>query len=227
MSTQPPIEDINVIVSRFQAWAGTQASVEVTNGVRELTYDEAIRSRQRPIRAEELPEAEKPASASPVKTKQQRTGKGAKPKKRAAAPRRTKHTQPKSAGAMRTFAAGAALEPPAFREALAEKVSIIPASPSVELVSGERRTTALSLRISCAEHGLLKKRASEANLSVSCYVRNCVFEVENLRAQLAQKMEDQHHAPVQIASTAFAFGFCARFIRRLFSGKTTSLAVRA
>ncbi|MGC1296254.1 MAG: hypothetical protein WA869_14560 [Alloacidobacterium sp.] len=65
MNTQPPIEDINAIVNRFQAWAGAQAPARAKDGVREITYDEAIRSRRHRTSAEAtLPAAEKPAPAS-------------------------------------------------------------------------------------------------------------------------------------------------------------------
>src|SRR6202012_2308061 len=47
MDTQPPLEDINAIVTRFQAWAGAQTPALGKHGVRELTYEEAIRASKR------------------------------------------------------------------------------------------------------------------------------------------------------------------------------------
>jgi hypothetical protein len=90
MNTQPPIEDINAIVNRFQAWAGAQAPACEKDGVRELTFDEAIRSRRHRTSAEAtLPAAEKPAPASPTNARRRKTEKPAKLKKKTAAPRHT------------------------------------------------------------------------------------------------------------------------------------------
>ncbi len=187
MNTQPPLEDINAIVSRFQAWTGAQTPVHTKNGVRELTYDEAIRTSRRHAGLQ-VPsaDAKKPAPVSSPNAKPKKTGKSAGAKKKIAAPR---HARRDSANI------AVAPQPPAFRQVLAEKVSILPKDPSQELALAERRTTALSLRISSAEHALLKQRAAEANVSVSSYLRNCVLDVEGLRAQLARTLAE--HSPVQ------------------------------
>lgn len=185
--------------------------------------DEAIQSRR--------PQSPKAASSAVVSRKAQKSTpvpaadanlknawKLAKPQKRAAAPRdgknqqRTRETKPPASAE--------------FRQVLAEKVSILPAVTSQEIAT-ERRTTALSLRISVAEHELLKRRAAEANLSVSSYLRNCAFEVESLRAQVATVMAEpkvvQAHPPARL----FSFASCLGFVRQLFFAKTKSLAVRA
>src|SRR5579862_514948 len=97
MSTQPPIEDINAIVSRFQAWSGAQTSSRTKDGVRELTYDEAIRSRRHRSRVvEPLPEAEKSMPVQAESAKQRKMEKSAKPKKRIAPSRHIKHEPPKN-----------------------------------------------------------------------------------------------------------------------------------
>src|SRR5262249_40886792 len=147
-------------------------------------------------------------------------------KKRIAGPRHHQSTQHEEKKAPSAIVRGLVPEP-AFREVLAERVSIVPAAVPKEIAVIERRTTALSLRISSAEHALLKMRAAEANLSVSCYLRNCVLEVENLRAQLAQKIAEQKPAPMQLPYRVSPFATCVRKIRWLVFGKTTALAVRA
>jgi hypothetical protein len=228
MNTQPPIEDINAIVNRFQAWAGAQAPARAKDGVRELTYDEAIRSRRHRTSAEAtLPAAEKPAPASPTNARRRKTEKPAKPKKKTAAPRHATHAQPKDVQHSSARARVVAPEPLAFRQVLAETVSILPAASSQKLALAERRTTALSLRISSEEHALLRRRATEANLSVSCYLRNCVFEVESLRAQLALTLAEQQPMQLQAPSRLFTYASFTSFVRRLFFGKTASLAIHA
>ena len=224
MNTQPPVEDISAIVSRFQAWTGAQAPTRTKDGVRELSYDEAIRSTRVKANLNKLaPEVDGPVAAN---DRRRKTKKSASSKKRIAVSRHRKSIQPEEEKASSAVVRGLVPEP-AFREVLAEKVSIIPAAISKEIAVIERRTTALSLRISSAEHALLKMRAEEANLSVSCYLRNCVLEVENLRAQLAQKIAEQQPAPMQLPYRLSPFATCIRKIRWLVFGKTTALAVRA
>jgi hypothetical protein len=227
MSTQPPVEDINAIVSRFQAWAGAQAPARAKDGVRELTYDEAIRSSRHRSRMEEpLPEVEKSAPTSPANTKQTKTGKSAKAKKRINTARHTKRDQRESRERPRTNRSVPAAESPVFREVFVEKVSILPAPASQELGLAERRTTALSLRISFAEHALLRKRAAEANLSVSCYLRNCVFEVEELREQVnALRAADE--APRLVQHRGGILDGIGRFLGEFFGGNKSALTLRA
>lgn len=226
MSTQPPVEDINAIVSRFQAWAGAQTSSHAKDGVRELTYDEAIRSRRHRSRVEEpLPEVEKSVSVQAERAEPRKIEKSAKSKKRIAPSRHTKHEPPKNAQRPRAAHPVAAPEPPAFRQVLAEKVSILPASSSQELALADRRTTALSLRISFAEHALLKRRAAEENLSVSCYLRNCVLEVEELRVQV-NDLRAAKEAPQSLQHRGGILEGIGRFFSGIFGGNKSALSLR-
>jgi len=228
MNTQPPTEDINAIVSRFQAWVGAQqAPARPNEAVRELTYDEAVRSRRRRTSPETtLPQAEKPTASRPTNPARNAGEKSATPKRKNTALRRAKAAQRNDA--RRPLARDRVVEPEptTFRQVLAEKVSILPAAPQSTAIV-ERRTTALSLRISLAEHTLLKKRAAEANLSISCYLRNCVLEVETLRAQLARTLEEQRSMRMQPSNPASPFTSCMQTVRRLFFRRTTTLALRA
>ena len=227
MDTQPPLEDINAIVSRFQAWAGAQAPTHGKHGVRELTYEEAIRSSRRRTAPEKTAvEAEPAAPVLPAKAKHRSAGersaaKPAKSKKRASsrhAKSRTCKNKPLPAAKTQDVA----VQPSAiFRQVLAAQVAPVPT------LAVECRTTALSLRVSAGEHSLLKARATEANLSVSAYLRSCLFEVEDLRAQLRQLRLAQQPMPMHTAALPGVFTSCARFVQRLFRGKTTTLAVRA
>jgi hypothetical protein len=226
MDTQPPLEDINAIVSRFHAWAGAQAPAHGKHGVRELTYEEAIRSSRRRTAPEKAAVAAKPAApVLPAKAKHQPAGdsadersvtKPAKSKKRVSsrhAKSRTCKNKPLPAAKTQDVAV--------FRQVLAAQVAPVPA------LTAECRTTALSLRVSAGEHSLLKARATEANLSVSAYLRSCLFEVEDLRAQLRQLRLAQQAMPMPTSALPGVFTSCARFVQRLFRGKTTTLAVRA
>lgn len=229
MSTQPPVEDINVIVSRFQAWAGAQAPSRTREeAVRELTYEEAIRPKRRRNDSEApSPEAENLAPAPLGKAERRNLKEPTEPTKRVAIPC---HTKPAPAEELTPSPAEARLVVPyprTFRQVLAESVSILPASLPQRLTTDERRAAALSLRISTSEHALLKTRAAEANLSVSCYLRNCVLEVESLRMQLARTREELQAMQMQPTIGVSAFASCIRMVRRIFFGKTTTLTVRA
>jgi hypothetical protein len=118
---------------------------------------------------------------------------------------------------------------------LAESVALLPATllpttaRSVEAThSLAHRSAALSIRVSAQEQALIKMRAAEANLSVSAYLRQCAFEVEHLRAQAEQTFAARFRTPTppQFAPV-HASGFLVRLARRLFWGKTTTLALRA
>ncbi|HYK37745.1 plasmid mobilization protein [Alloacidobacterium sp.] len=224
MSTQPPIEDINAIVNRFQSWAGAQSSSGAKDGVRELIYDEAIRRIQRRQRSgKPLPKAEELAPVAAQSVKHRKTAKSAKPKKRTGTTRQTKREQ---RGGPREAVAATVPEPPAFGQVLTEKVSILPAVAPKELAIAERKTTALSLRLSLAEHGVLKKRAAEANLSVSSYLRNCVFEGEELRARIDHLLAAKQ-VPKLLPSRGGITDRIANFFSGMFGGRKSAFSLRA
>jgi hypothetical protein len=229
MDTQPPLEDINAIVSRFQAWAGAQTAANGKHGVRELTYEEAIRSTRRRTTA-----SEKPAVAAPPPAPN-RVKRAAGRKASAAEPVKIKKRAPlharRSTCKKKTLSPTKPKAPPAqpsavFRHVLAAQVLPVAVVPALSLVA-ESRSTALSLRMSPGEHSLVKAHAAEANLSVSAYLRTCLFEVENLRIRLRQLQTVTAYTPVRTSIFTTAFASCAQFLRRLVGGKTTTLVVRA
>lgn len=228
MNTQPPLEDINAVVSRFQAWAGAQqAPSRAKNGVRELTYEEAIQSNRSCAGSKKPSQEIEPAPVPVVKTQYRDTGKKTTPKKRIAARRNARAIHRKDVARPVEPAPAAFVKPQSFQQVLVENVSILTAAPPPrDLTAIQRKTTAVSLRVSSAEHGLLKRRAAEANLSVSGYVRNCVLEVESLRVQLAGILSEQNPREPQV-SQRFTFAACLHFVRKLFVKNTTGLAIRA
>jgi hypothetical protein len=226
MDTQPPLEDINAIVSRFQAWAGAQAPAHGKHGVRELTYEEAIRSSRRRTSPEKTTVADDPSAPVLVtQAKHQTAGDPAEERsatKPAKSGKRASSRHAKSKTCRNKPLPTAKPQPAAiFRQVLAAQLAPMPA------LAVECRTTSLSLRVSAGEHSLLKARATEANLSVSAYLRSCLFEVEDLRAQLRQLRLAQQPMPMHRSALPGVFASCARFVQRLFRGKTTTLTVRA
>jgi len=62
--------------------------------------------------------------------------------------------------------------------------ALLPPSHPPRAKSSPPRATIVTLRLSHAESAKLHERATEAGLTVSAYMRSCVFEVESLRAQV-------------------------------------------
>lgn len=60
---------------------------------------------------------------------------------------------------------------------------LAPASPS------HRRSSSVTVRLTAAEHAQLRERATAAGLSASAYLRSCLVEAEELRAQVRQALE--------------------------------------
>jgi hypothetical protein len=56
------------------------------------------------------------------------------------------------------------------------------------------KTASITIRLTQAEQAQLHKRAAEAQLSVSAYLRSCIFEAESLRAQVKQALSDMRAA---------------------------------
>lgn len=68
-----------------------------------------------------------------------------------------------------------------------------PNSPSGGLASSledRRKRASVTIRMSAAECEQLQRRAAEAGLTVSAYLRSCAFEVDSLRTQVKQALAD-------------------------------------
>jgi hypothetical protein len=93
----------------------------------------------------------------------------------------------------------------------APDLSVPSAAPTHSRV---KKAASVTLRMSEAEFAQLQRRANEANLSVSAYLRSCTFEAEALRAQVKQalaEMRNQSTAPQQPKPAAHNW---LRLIRR-------------
>jgi predicted DNA binding CopG/RHH family protein len=49
-----------------------------------------------------------------------------------------------------------------------------------------RKTASVTMRLTTNENAQLQERAADAGLSVSAYLRSCIFEAESLRAQVKE-----------------------------------------
>ena len=60
--------------------------------------------------------------------------------------------------------------------------------------AGKRKIASLTVRMSGAECAQVHARAAEAGMTVSAYLRSCVFEAENLRTQVKQALAEMRAA---------------------------------
>ena len=218
-----PMEDIDTVIGRFQAWAGLRNAETPKPGIRELTYEEALESRRNRWRRT-APAAAKSSHVDELRDERGVTQLPAPGKfaggtatrqpgsaRRGATAAKHKATRKARSGnqmenAAHKSAANPASAPPAkqsaplkretqpapavpseFKEVLATAVlpaGVVATTKPVELA----RQTAISVRLAPVERALLRKRAAEAGITVSAYVRQCALDVEQLRAQVKQTL---------------------------------------
>ena len=209
-AAKPP-EDIDAVLGRFQAWSATRKATDKTtqktapkqsddlpDGVRELSYEEALESsryrwqaRTQPSASDESKEEiqfrakEKPAPATtqdkptPVEFNAQAIQPDKLSLTSAGPPVRTTAPPDKSvAPAFGTVLAESLPAEPDRSPDIGPLALIWPAPPKSE------RQVSMTLRVAASEQALIKARAAEAGLSVSAYLRQCALEVEKLRAQV-------------------------------------------
>ena len=78
-----------------------------------------------------------------------------------------------------------------------------------------QRGASVTIRMTAEEHARLKERAASAELSVSAYLRSCIFEAESLRTQVREalaQMQPAEHRPA--ARSRYAGLFPLWFRRR-------------
>jgi len=59
----------------------------------------------------------------------------------------------------------------------------------------KRMSASVTIRMSQEEFAQLQQRSTEANLTVSAYLRSCTFEVESLRTQVKQALAELRNPP--------------------------------
>ena len=71
-----------------------------------------------------------------------------------------------------------------------ESLATQPDRVSQDAFDGDLRTASVTVRLSKAECASLHRRAAEAGLTVSAYLRSCTIEAEALRAQVKEALAD-------------------------------------
>lgn len=235
MATQP-VENIEAVLGRFQAWTGARTAVETKPGIREFSDEEALASGRyrwksgsaaaaKPAKKTVAPPAPVAPSAAPARAKPT-AAKVHKAKSGAA----KRHHKGQAAASTAASAKSSAFQKeekrPAFREVLAEAVrpaEVVVARP-VEL----SRQVAISIRLAPSERALIKTRAAESGITASAYIRQCALEVEQLRAQVRAAVAAMDRGgPAPSLAPVSSPGFFARMARRFFPRSAPALALRA
>jgi hypothetical protein len=72
------------------------------------------------------------------------------------------------------------------------------AHDSFTLIEGNKKCASITIRLSKTECDQLRKRAAQAGLTVSAYLRSCTFEAEALRAQVKDVLAElRQSAPAE------------------------------
>lgn len=98
------------------------------------------------------------------------------------------------------------------------------AAGSLAAIKEDRKRASITIRMSKADCEQLKRRAAEAGLSMSAYLRSCTFEAEALRTQVKEALADLRKAnatenpstPDQMRSLRFGW------LRRLMTQRNPS-----
>lgn len=72
-----------------------------------------------------------------------------------------------------------------------------PATAPVSAPVTSTKSASITLRMGAKESAMLRQRAAAAGISVSAYIRSCIFEAEELRAQVKQAL-----AEIKLSRTA-------------------------
>lgn len=235
-----PVEDIDAVLGRFQAWTGTREA-GVKARVREMSDEEALASgryRWKPERAGGVKSTAAPIASSAS------TGGRAKAATEKKSERKRSTMKRKNHAATREETAGKAAvrkkeeARSVFREVLAEAVLPAKATKSAEVIVKAKpaelsRQVAISIRLAASERALIKTRAAEAGITASAYIRQCALEVEQLREQVRQAVAAMERGAAPSASAAAVIGaspvkgFFGWMARKLLPRKLPALALRA
>jgi hypothetical protein len=207
---EPNVEDLEGVLGRFQAWEKTRRDqpnskngsttgigrgaasrkANLGGGVRELTYEQALRasSYRRPAypkAAEISPQALKPqAIASPQAELPEVDSATSLHPATAGNAKSAVSVRPPLPEVTRLQASTPAVKPqrtqPAFREVLKGTAGLAATAGTAP----EIKSFPLSLRVSDAEQTRIRACAARANLSVSAYLRQCALGVDDLRDQV-------------------------------------------
>jgi len=94
------------------------------------------------------------------------------------------------------------------------------AADTVPIAGKKRKTASITIRVTESEQAQLHERAVAAQLSISAYLRSCVFEAESLRAQVKEALSQMKtvSTPDLHPTHKSSAGFLSRWLRPRASG---------
>jgi hypothetical protein len=237
MQSPQSAESLDAVLGRFQAWSGSRKAKELTDGVRELSYEDALQSsRYRWQARAETRRTEAPPGKADFVPEPLAFADEAFASDTVSLGTVVSEPYADTVVPVNVPAKESSPCPKIFLNVLAEAVSPAVNSGLLALAVPAGRTerqVSMSLRVAASEQALIKARAAEAGLSASAYLRQCALEMEQLRAQVQHTLAvlernsrlalSAGEGPVQVPSP----GFIARLRRRIFGGSDTRLTLRA
>jgi hypothetical protein len=197
--TSRPIEDLDAVIGRFQAWTMTQTQTKPSTGssISEISYEQALRATARYHRAEAQVEpvsqkstlttqsAPEPTDLLeepkvPLETVHGRTH--SKARRKVSGQKRSTIAEPETPAVSKRPAKKVAHSRESFAQVLRQQTGVTRVQPST------LRSSSLTVRLSPDESTLIKARADEAQLSTSAYLRQCALEVEALRSEVRETL---------------------------------------
>jgi hypothetical protein len=229
-------EDIEAVLGRFHAWTGARETNTPSDGVRELSYEEAVgSSRYRRRKSPGIPPVKTASAVPPPDTPRVSASTVARaPVKPQAAQTRAPAAKVSSHAAAKSPARKKAAPQQPFRAVLAQSMAPAVSKPT-RAIANEERQVAMSVRMAASEQALVRLRAAAAGLSVSAYLRQCALDVEILRGQMQQFMtasalsrmaELAAPATAPAALSVRSEGWFTR-LRRVWDGRGTQLSLKA
>jgi hypothetical protein len=88
--------------------------------------------------------------------------------------------------------------------------------PQHSQLAKKLRTASITIRVTSEEQAQLHTRALAAQLSVSAYLRSCIFEAESLRTQVKEALAQMQLKSSQITSTTDSSQSSRNWRKRLF-----------
>jgi hypothetical protein len=88
------------------------------------------------------------------------------------------------------------------QEVASSATSAEPGLPASPALAENRKSACITIRLSKPERAQLHQRAATAGLTVSAYLRSCIFEAESLRAQVKETLAELRSAKPVTAEAA-------------------------
>lgn len=226
-------DDIHTILSRFSNWSGKDSgkrrASEADAGVREISYEEAIRKMRSRRAGAGGATTPAPASAAPEEEAAHAAATAPPVANTATAPKTARVAHPRKTAPAKV--SPLKRKPPKaaeFRQVLAKAVGQT-ASAGTAKVKKAERAQRVSVRLSKGEERQLQAYAAQAGVTVSEYLRTRALEGSAQRGPVGVRAEDAaaRRVTAEPAATKNALGGWITLLRNRFLSSPVRFAERA